>query len=168
MIHTLCHTEDMSASAVSDPSNPFAALGELATDPVFMLIRAGAVGRARGNAVLRDLGFRTRDYSILSTVATREVTQKELASFLMLNPSQVVSLVDDLEERGLVRRTTSPHDRRAKIVVATKEGRRAFTRAKDLLERTHEDLLSPLTREERDTLLRVLPLLAFPDDHPAA
>lgn len=167
MIQTLCHTEAMSASAVSDASSPFAPLGELATDPVFMLIRAGAVGRSRGNKVLRDLGFKTRDYSILSTAATREVTQKDLAAFLMLNPSQVVSLVDDLEARGLVRRTTSPHDRRAKIVVATNEGRRAFTRAKALLEKTHEDLLGPLTDEERETLLRVLPLLAFPDDHPA-
>lgn len=157
----------MSASAVPNTEPPFAALGELAGDPVFMLIRAGAVGRSRGNKVLRDLGFKTRDYSILSTAATREVTQKDLAAFLMLNPSQVVALVDDLEARGLVRRTTSPHDRRAKIVVATAEGRRSFTRAKALLEQTHEELLAPLSADERETLLRVLPLLAFPEDHPA-
>lgn len=167
MIAETCHTDGMSASAVSDPSARFAALGELATDPVFMLIRAGAVGRSRGNRVLRGLGFKTRDYSILSTAATREVTQKDLATFLMLNPSQVVSLVDDLEARGLVRRTTSPRDRRAKIVVVTAEGRRSFTRAKALLEETHDELLGPLTDAERETLLRVLPLLAFPDDHPA-
>lgn len=157
----------MSASTVSGPTARLDSLGQLAMDPVFMLIRAGAVGRSRGNAVLRDLGFKTREYSILSTAATREVTQKELAAFLMLNPSQVVSLVDDLESRGLVRRTTSPHDRRAKLVVATPEGRRVFRQAKVLLEETHEHLLGALTPEERDVILRVLPLLAFPDDHPA-
>lgn len=164
-----CHNGGMSASAVSDPSTrppEVQALGELAGDPVFLLIRAGAVGRARGNAVLRDLGFKTRDYSILSTAATREVTQKDLATFLMLNPSQVVALVDDLEERGLVQRTTSPRDRRAKIVGVTEQGRRAYTRARGLLAATHEDLLGPLSEQEREVLLRVLPLLAFPDDHP--
>lgn len=169
MIQT-CHNDGMSASAVTEPTTSLPGveeLGELATDPVFLLIRAGAVGRSRGNAVLRELGFKTRDYSILSTAATREVTQKDLASFLMLNPSQVVALVDDLEDRGLVQRTTSPHDRRAKIVGVTAAGRRAFTRARKLLAATHEDLLGPLSEQERDVLLRVLPLLAFPHDHPA-
>src|SRR5690606_31131447 len=110
----------MPARPAPPPSAPAASpadLGELGTDPVFMLIRAGAVGRARGNDVLEGLGLRTRDYSILATAATREVTQKDVADFLVLNPSQVVSLVDGLEARGLVRRAPSPHDRRAKIVV---------------------------------------------------
>lgn len=141
-------------------------LGELGADPVFMLIRAGAVGRARGNSVLDDLGLKTRDYSIIATASTREVTQKDIADFLMLNPSQVVSLVDDLETRGLVRRTPSPHDRRAKIVVPTPEGRVAFASARERLAHTHETMLAPLSPQDREALLRALPLLAFPDDLP--
>lgn len=159
----------MTANPAPPPSAPAASpadLGELGTDPVFMLIRAGAVGRARGNDVLEGLGLRTRDYSILATAATREVTQKDVADFLVLNPSQVVSLVDGLEARGLVRRAPSPHDRRAKIVVPTAQGRQVFAEAKDRLEQTHETLLGPLSPADRETLLRVLPLLAFPHDLP--
>jgi DNA-binding MarR family transcriptional regulator len=151
----------MTASAAADPRSDLGALG---TDPVFMLIRAGAVGSARGNEVLHQMGLKTRDYSIISTASTRETTQKELADFLMLNPSQVVALVDDLEARGLVKRTTSPHDRRAKIVVPTARGEKVFVEARERLAQTHEAIFAPLTQQERDTLLHVLPLLAFPDD----
>ncbi|MFK5634121.1 MULTISPECIES: MarR family winged helix-turn-helix transcriptional regulator [unclassified Ornithinimicrobium] len=151
----------MTASPLATPRTD---LGQLGTDPVFMLIRAGAVGRARGNEVLRKMGLKTRDYSIISTAATREITQKELADFLMLNPSQVVSLVDDLETRGLVKRTTSPHDRRAKIVVPTAKGEKVFAEARERLTQTHEVLFAPLSTQERETLLRILPQLAFPAD----
>lgn len=154
------------ATSSPTPVGPRPDLGELGCDPVFMLIRAGAVGRARGNDVLDDLGLKTRDYSIIATASTREVTQKDIADFLLLNPSQVVSLVDDLEARGLVRRTPSPHDRRAKIVVPTPEGEALFAAAKERLAPTHETLLAPLSPQERETLLRALPLLAFPDDLP--
>ena len=141
-------------------------LGSLVNDPVFMLIRAGAVGRARGNEVLSDLGLRTRDYSVLTTAASRVVTQKELAEFLMLNPSQVVALVDGLEKRGLVKRSPSPRDRRAKIVAATAKGQKVFAEARRRLLETHEVLFAPLTPDEREVVLRVLPALAFPPDFP--
>lgn len=39
-------------------------------------------------------------------------TQRELADFLSLDPSQVVTLVDDLERRGLVERMQGEQDRR--------------------------------------------------------
>ena len=138
----------------------------LGNDPVFMLIRAGALGRARGKEVLADLGLRTRDYSVLNTAASGLVTQKELAEFLMLNPSQVVALVDGLEKRGLVKRSPSPHDRRAKIVTATGKGHKVFAEARDRLRRTHDVMFAPLTAEERAVVLRVLPFLAFPPDWP--
>ena len=141
-------------------------LGLLSNDPVFMLIRAGAVGRARGNEVLSDLGLRTRDYSVLATAATRVVTQKELADFLMLNPSQVVALVDGLEKRGLVKRSPSPRDRRAKLVTATAKGQKVFAEARGRLLQTHEVMFAPLTAQEREVVLRVLPALAFPPDSP--
>lgn len=140
--------------------------GHLGEDPVFLLIRAGAIGRTRGNAALEELGLRTREYSVLCIALTQEPTQKELADLLVLNPSQVVALVDGLEERGLVRRVASPHDRRAKIVSVTNAGRRTHTRAQALLDAQNEELLAPLSAQERETLLRVLPHLAFPLEFP--
>ena len=51
------------------------------------------------------------------------VTQQQLACFTQKSKVSIVKLVDGLEKRGLVRRETSPDDRRAKRVVLTEHGR---------------------------------------------
>ncbi len=53
------------------------------------------------------------------------ISQKELAGRLGCSPSTVVDPTDRLEERGLVVRQTHRDDRRIKVLLVTKEGRRA-------------------------------------------
>jgi DNA-binding MarR family transcriptional regulator len=48
--------------------------------------------------------------------------------------------------------------------VPTARGEKVFAEARERLAQTHEVLFAPLTQQERETLLRVLPQLAFPDD----
>ena len=48
----------------------------------------------------------------------------ELADALFCDNSNVTGIVDRLEERALVRRESSPKDRRVKLLVLTKEGER--------------------------------------------
>ena len=48
----------------------------------------------------------------------------ELAKFLACDNSNVTSIVDRLEERGLVERKPAEHDRRVKLLVLTDEGHR--------------------------------------------
>lgn len=48
----------------------------------------------------------------------------ELAKALSCDNSNVTGIVDRLEERGLVRRTSDPSDRRVRLLVLTDEGRR--------------------------------------------
>src|SRR5690606_31144169 len=89
----------------------------------FLLARANARSLALGNAALVGLGLRVRSYSVLALVGGDErPSQRELATFLSLDPSQVVALVDDLEARGLVERVADPRDRRANVVRATPQG----------------------------------------------
>ncbi|MFD6528846.1 MarR family winged helix-turn-helix transcriptional regulator [Streptomyces sp. NPDC060184] len=52
----------------------------------------------------------------------REPGMQELARFLGLDKSSATGLVDRAERRGLVRRTPSPHDRRAVQVSLTEQG----------------------------------------------
>ncbi|MFT4305520.1 MAG: MarR family transcriptional regulator, partial [Microbacterium sp.] len=107
---------------------PGSALGG---DLSFLLARANAVSVATGNAALSVHGLRVRSYSVLALAADgARPTQRELADFLRLDPSQVVSLVDELQDRGLVARETDPADRRAKVVVITASGRALFDRAR--------------------------------------
>ncbi|WP_426322391.1 MarR family winged helix-turn-helix transcriptional regulator [Microbacterium sp. E-13] len=137
----------------------------LADDVSFLLARANAIALAAGNAALAEHGLKARSYSVL-VLACGEArpSQRDLAEFLRLDPSQVVSLVDELQSRGLVERQPDPADRRANVVVATDAGRRlaatAGEAARGAEERVHADLAS----DDRETLTRLLRTLAFPSD----
>lgn len=135
----------------------------LAEDISFLLARANALSVSAANAALAPFGLRARSFSVLACVADGGTpTQRELADFLRLDPSQVVAIVDDLERRGLVERAPDPADRRANIVLCTSDGaaltKRAAQAAGDAERATH----STLTEGERPQLLSLLRGLAFP------
>lgn len=89
-----------------------------------LLARANAKSVVGANRVLDPLGLRVRPYSVLALAAGDEpLSQRDLAAHLSLDPSQVVSLVDDLEQRGLVTRAPHPADRRINVLSITDAGR---------------------------------------------
>lgn len=98
---------------------------ELDGDIGFLLSRASAVFVRASNAVLASYGLRVRSYSLLMLACSRGegISQRDLAGALGLDPSQVVLLVDELATSGLVERRQSATDRRARLIVATDEGR---------------------------------------------
>ncbi|MEV4711791.1 MarR family winged helix-turn-helix transcriptional regulator [Micromonospora sp. NPDC049374] len=136
----------------------------LGGDLVFLLARANALTLAAANAALAEHGLKARSYSVLALAADgARPTQRELAEFLRLDPSQVVALVDGLEQRQLVERRTDPADRRANVLVATDAGRDLFARAQQAARAVERGLLAPVTPEEHERLAGLLRLLAFPD-----
>ncbi|MBQ1459663.1 MAG: MarR family transcriptional regulator [Oscillospiraceae bacterium] len=83
---------------------------------------------------------------------TGEVTQKMLEQFLMVKPSTVNGIVDRLEEKGLLRRTTSKVDGRYRILTLTEEGVHFYD---DMIRVAHEvedRMERGFTPEELDTL----------------
>ncbi|HEX5730780.1 MarR family winged helix-turn-helix transcriptional regulator [Microbacterium sp.] len=136
----------------------------LTDDLSFLLARANALSLAAGNAALAQQGLRVRSYSVLAlAVDDTRPSQRDLATFLRLDPSQVVALVDDLQGRGLVRREADPADRRTNVVVATAEGRALFAAAQRAARQAERALHDVITPEQRRTLGELLRLLAFPD-----
>jgi DNA-binding MarR family transcriptional regulator len=136
----------------------------LSDDLSFLLARANAISLAAGNAALAAHGLKARSYSVLLlTTDESRPSQRELAEFLRLDPSQVVSLVDDLQSRGLVERRPDPADRRANVVVATDAGRQVAAAARETARRAEEQVHGQLTRDERQTLTELLRVLAFPE-----
>lgn len=130
---------------------------EFSDEPVFLLARAGSLGTSAANRALADLGLKGRHYSVLSLVCGEDhPNQRELGAHLVLDPSQVVLLVDSLEERGLVRRETDPADRRSKIVLPTPEGSALYEQAKTMIRDSTSQTLANLSVSERATLLRLL------------
>ena len=104
---------------------PTAATGVLTDDVGFLLTRASGLFVRACNVALAPTGLRVRPYSVLLMACATPggVSQRDLAGALGLDPSQVVSLVDELAQFGLVERQPSESDRRTKLVVGTAAGR---------------------------------------------
>lgn len=132
-------------------------------DVSFLLARANALSLAVGNAALAAHGLRARSYSVLAlAVGDARPSQRVLAEYLRLDPSQVVALVDDLQRRGLVVREPDPSDRRANVVVATSEGEECFAHARDAVRAAEREQHAALSDAEHDLLADLLRRLAFP------
>ncbi|EEP70374.1 MarR-family transcriptional regulator [Micromonospora sp. ATCC 39149] len=129
----------------------------LAGDLSFLLARANALTLAAANAALAEHGLKARSYSVLALAADDvRPTQRELAEFLRLDPSQVVALIDGLERRQLVERRTDPADRRANVLVATDVGRALFIRAQESARAVELGLLATVPPEDHERLAHLL------------
>ncbi|KLU08343.1 MarR family winged helix-turn-helix transcriptional regulator [Kocuria sp. SM24M-10] len=134
----------------------------LAQEPVFLMARAASMGSSQANRGLGDLGLKVRHYSVLALACSDEgPTQRELSAFLVLDPSQIVAIIDELEERGAVQRQADPRDRRSKIIVPTPEGRMLYARAKEVVDAATERSLAALSPAQREELTRLLRMAAF-------
>ena len=137
----------------------------LADDLSFLLARANAIALAAGNAALAEHGLKARSYSVLVLASgDARPSQRELAEFLRLDPSQVVSLVDELQSRRLVERQPDPSDRRANVVVATDAGRALVATARESARAAEERVHAELTGADREALATLLRTLAFPGE----
>ena len=141
-------------------------VGRVLLDDVgFLLARASAIAVGAGNDALRPLGLSVRAFATLTLAAEHDgITQREISDFLRLDPSRVVAIVDDLEDRGLVSRVVARDDRRMRAVVATPAGRELFRAAVAATRAAQHDAFALPTPEARAEAIRLLRLLAFPDE----
>jgi DNA-binding MarR family transcriptional regulator len=134
----------------------------LVTEIEFLTARARALGSAKANALLAPLDLKVRSYAVLSLACSGAApSQRELAEFLLLDPSQIVALVDGLEQRGLVKRETDPLDRRSKVIKGTVKGRRLLARAAAATQEAEDQAIKNLTPAERAQLRDLLRRIAF-------
>ena len=128
----------------------------------FLTARARALGSAKANALLAPLDLKIRSYAVLSLACSGAApSQRELAEFLLLDPSQIVALVDGLEQRGLVKRETDPQDRRSKVIKGTAKGRRLLAQAAAATQQAEDQAMEVLTAGERAQLRELLRRVAF-------
>lgn len=76
----------------------------------------------------------------------------ELAAYLGVQPRSVTTVIDALEEAGLVRREIDPANRRAILIRLTDRGEAIREDIREARRRAAEELFAPLTPEDRKTL----------------
>ncbi|MFC7403239.1 MarR family winged helix-turn-helix transcriptional regulator [Citricoccus sp. GCM10030269] len=135
---------------------------ELAGQIDFLIARARGRGSGQANQMLADLDLKVRQSSVLALAASGlNPSQREMGEFLALDPSQIVALVDNLEDRGAVQRETDPRDRRSKIIVATEAGHELHQKARQILAESEDVTLATLSPRERKQLRALLLKIAF-------
>lgn len=102
-------------------------------------------------------GLRPRHLHALGLLSERgPLTQQGLGEVLSLDPSNVVGLLNELEEPGLIIRRRDPVDRRRHIVEISAAGEDELAVAYLRLHLVEDELLATLSAEERATLYHLL------------
>jgi DNA-binding MarR family transcriptional regulator len=122
-----------------------------------------ALGRASQHAQrlvrqhMTEGGVRTLHYHVLASLADDgEAVQATLADRIGMDRSDLVTLLDELEELKMLARRVDAADRRRKIVAITPAGEQHLEDMDRLILGAEADLLQPLTAAERKTLLSLL------------
>jgi DNA-binding MarR family transcriptional regulator len=129
-------------------------IAEFAGQLFFRLWRAS---HTRVAEALKSVGLTPALFGVLNLLGAREgAIQQELGSVMGIDPSTMVSLIDELEGAGLAKRRPHPKDRRARQVSITPKGRRLLQRARKVAFEAEDEVLGGLSVAERDELLRLL------------
>jgi DNA-binding MarR family transcriptional regulator len=89
------------------------------------------------------------------------LSQQEVAGRLGVDRTTMVLLIDELENKALVRRRRDPDDRRKNVVVLTDAGRTTLREASASAE-AERLFLGPLSGDEATRLRQTLRAIAFP------
>ena len=87
----------------------------------------------------------------------------ELADRLGIVPRSLTTVVDALEEAGLVRREIDPSNRRAILLRLTGQGTAVRDELREARRRAAEDLFAPLPDDDRELLVNLLTRLDTPE-----
>jgi DNA-binding MarR family transcriptional regulator len=121
---------------------------------------ARAAGYRVGEA-LEALGMRTHEFAVLHYVHDAgPLSQQDLGRALRINPSNLVALLDALQDDALIVRARDPRDRRRHLVGLTPAGHHRLERARRAAEEAEQDLLAPLSADERRAFVGMLARLA--------
>jgi DNA-binding MarR family transcriptional regulator len=115
------------------------------------------ISRRAADAAMADGSLRPRHVIALTLLRERgPMTQHAVGAALSLDPSNVVGLLNELEERGLITRRRDPADRRRHIVEVSATGADELTRTYAQLGLVEDELFKTLTCEQRSTLHELL------------
>ena len=111
--------------------------------------------------VLDEHGLSMWAYVVLSRLGDEPLRgQAVLAQAIGADKTRIIDVLDDLQERGLIRREADPADRRARLLALTPAGRRTRDQVRRAIRREEQRVLKTLPPDERAVFLRALQRLA--------
>ncbi|MFD0022783.1 MarR family winged helix-turn-helix transcriptional regulator [Streptomyces sp. NPDC058382] len=125
--------------------------------PSWLLGRAAARGHRLVAEALARAGMRMMHHAVLSAVAELgPVSQAELGRSLSIDPKDMVAILNDLQNDGLVTRAPDAKDRRKNAITLSPDGERRLLQTEKLGREANDELTASLTPAERTQLMDLL------------
>lgn len=150
----------------AQPSRHASAPSRIESRPTWLISRAYArsqgllnEGMAAGGA-----GLRSHHYRLLAALEEwGPVSQADLGRSTSIDRSDVVTILGELERRGLIQRAADPANLRRNIVSITQAGSEQLKVLDKVIDQIQEQVLAPLSPDERRQLTRLLHKLIHAD-----
>ncbi|TDD60953.1 MarR family transcriptional regulator [Kribbella antibiotica] len=142
---------------MDEPENEVA---RWAAMPTWVLSQAAQHGSRLVVDGFASVGARGYHYRLLATLEDfGPASQAALGRRSGIHLSDMVATVNELAELGLVERAADPSDRRRNVITLTTAGKRHLRRLESRLAAAQEELLAPLSADERRRLVALLATL---------
>lgn len=130
-------------------------------DVAYLIVQLGTHAARLFAQRLSPLGLEPRHAGLLLCLAASEGrSQQAIAELIGLSPTRMVFCVDELEQRGLVRRQRNDADRRSYALCLTDSGRELVGQLRAVTRQHSGDLSGSLDATERAQLAVLLGKLA--------
>jgi DNA-binding MarR family transcriptional regulator len=139
-----------------------AATGDCGAESCGLLLTRLARAANRSLALaLEELGLRSVHFAVLHRLADAgPSSQADLAAGLRIHASNLVRVLDEMEEEWLIGRRRDPEDRRRQVILLSARGVRALRRAEAAAAQTESQLLAALSPAEQNQLRTLLARVA--------
>lgn len=129
---------------------PHPSVGPLAL-PVFAISRLGRITNEKVRAAFSHEKLSWRGHFILVCLKEQgQLSQRELADVMSMDASDLVKVLDALEQTSLLRRQPDPRDRRRHVLSMTVKGKNVCRRGEQLIRTVTDELLAPFTPDQRE------------------
>src|SRR3979409_438115 len=119
--------------------------------PTLLMIKLGRITAHRFTEALEPFGIRPRHVAALIELRDRgELSQQSLCGQLHLDPTNLVAILNELEERGYATRRRDPEDRRRHLVEVSKKGIAVIEKVSEVMDGVEADLLQDFDSAERE------------------
>ncbi len=125
--------------------------------PTLLMIKLGRITMHRFTEALAPHGLRPRHLAALIELRDHgELSQQSLCGRLHVDPTNLVEILNELEEQGYATRRRDPEDRRRHRVEVSKKGLAVIDKVSATMDGVEDELLADFDADDRADLERLL------------